>query len=71
MIDDPVIRLASGGDAAELARLVAPMGYPIATDDVAAVWGAWVAECAGRGWGVPWFRPRRSPWCEPGAVWSR
>ncbi len=38
------IRLATVEDAAELARLLSPLGYPITADDVAAVWEAWAAE---------------------------
>ena len=38
------IRLATPEDAAELARLLSPLGYPIGANDVAAVWGEWAAE---------------------------
>lgn len=44
MIHDPLIRLATAGDAAELARLLSPLGYPLTADDVTAVWKAWAAE---------------------------
>ena len=44
MIHDPSIRLATVGDAAELARLLSPLGYPLTANEVAAVWGAWEAE---------------------------
>jgi len=40
----PSIRLATLDDAAELARLLSPLGYPITTNDVATVWQAWAAE---------------------------
>jgi GNAT superfamily N-acetyltransferase len=43
MIHDPTIRLATAEDAAELARLLSPLGYPISATDVAMVWEAWVA----------------------------
>ena len=44
MSHDPSIRLATVADAAELARLIAPLGYPTTADAVAALWGAWAAE---------------------------
>ena len=44
MIHDHTIRLATADDAAELARLLSPLGYPLSTDDIGAVWDAWVAE---------------------------
>lgn len=44
MIHDPSIRLATAADAAELARLLASLGYPTTADSVAAVWEAWAAE---------------------------
>jgi ribosomal protein S18 acetylase RimI-like enzyme len=39
-----VIRRARAEDAAELARLLSPLGYPLTEADVAAVWDAWEAE---------------------------
>lgn len=44
MIRVPSIRRATAGDAAELARLLSPLGYPLTQDDVAAVWTTWEAE---------------------------
>lgn len=44
MINNPSIRVATVEDAAELARLLSTLGYPILADDVAAVWGAWSKE---------------------------
>lgn len=38
------IRHATVADAAELARLLSPLGFPLKADDVAAVWGPWTAE---------------------------
>ncbi|MCH9646846.1 MAG: GNAT family N-acetyltransferase [Deltaproteobacteria bacterium] len=38
------IRFAKSQDAAELARLLSPLGYLLAAEDVAAVWGAWKSE---------------------------
>jgi ribosomal protein S18 acetylase RimI-like enzyme len=40
----PAIRLATKDDAAELGRLLSPLGYPITEDDVTAVWEAWERE---------------------------
>lgn len=37
----PPIRHATSDDAAELARLISPLGYPISGEDVAALWEAW------------------------------
>ncbi len=44
MCHDPSIRPAILEDAAELARLLSPLGYPITATDVAAVWEAWAAQ---------------------------
>jgi GNAT superfamily N-acetyltransferase len=44
MTHDHEIRLASEHDAADLARLLSPLGYPLTEDDVAAVWEAWATE---------------------------
>lgn len=38
------IRRATVEDAAELARLLSPMGYPLTEADVLAVWKPWEAE---------------------------
>lgn len=38
------IRRARRSDAAELARLLTPLGYPLTGGDVDAVWEAWEAE---------------------------
>lgn len=43
-MESPALRAASLEDAAELARLLAPLGYPVTATGVAAVWGAWEAE---------------------------
>ena len=40
----PAIRRAVAGDAAELARLLSPLGYPLTEADVAGIWEAWEAE---------------------------
>ncbi len=40
----PPIRLAAKEDAAELGRLLSPLGYPLTAEDVAAVWDAWEGE---------------------------
>lgn len=40
----PAIRLASQADSAELARLLSPLGYPLCSGDIDAVWGQWVAQ---------------------------
>ncbi len=40
----PPIRPATEADAAELARLISPLGYPVASEDVARVWKAFIAE---------------------------
>jgi GNAT superfamily N-acetyltransferase len=44
MSNEPAIRLATIEDAAELARLLSPLGYPTTATEVAAVWDAWAAE---------------------------
>lgn len=41
---DPSLRLATADDAAELARLLSPLGYPLTAETVAARWEAWAAE---------------------------
>jgi len=38
------IRRATIDDAAELARLLSPLGYALTADSVAAVWEAWAVE---------------------------
>ena len=46
-IDDPAgarIRVATLADAADIARLLTPLGYPVTTEEVAARWPAWEAE---------------------------
>jgi GNAT superfamily N-acetyltransferase len=40
----PAIRRALVGDAAELARLLSPLGYPLTEDDVTGIWEAWETE---------------------------
>lgn len=40
----PPIRLATKDDAAELGRLLSPLGYPLTAEDVTAVWDAWERE---------------------------
>lgn len=44
MNDTPTIRRAAESDAAELARLLSPLGYPLTAGDIEAVWRAWSAE---------------------------
>ena len=44
MSPKPSIRPATVADAAELARLISPLGYPITAADVAAIWEAWQAQ---------------------------
>jgi GNAT superfamily N-acetyltransferase len=41
--DAPLIRRARREDAAELARLIAPLGYALTEAEVAERWAAWVA----------------------------
>ena len=41
---DPSIRVATVDDAAELARLLTPLGYPTTAEAVAATWETWTAE---------------------------
>lgn len=41
---NPFIRLAQPGDAAELARLLSPLGYPLVAEDVRERWSAWTDE---------------------------
>jgi predicted N-acetyltransferase YhbS len=43
-MNHPTIRRATIADAAELARLLSPLGYPITENDIIAVWDAWVSE---------------------------
>lgn len=39
----PVIRRAGADDAADLARLISPLGYALSAEDVSTRWPAWVA----------------------------
>lgn len=44
MTHDSSLRLATAADAAELARLITLLGYPITEGAVSARWETWVAE---------------------------
>lgn len=44
MTPPPVIREATAADAAELARVLSGLGYPMSAGDVAARWKSWERE---------------------------
>lgn len=41
---DSTIRLATIRDAADLARLLSPLGYTVAAEDIQAIWPDWTAS---------------------------